>query len=59
MWDLPGTGIEPISLALADGFLTTGKYPLIHFKLIFGYGKRQRYTFIALHMVVQFSQHYL
>ena len=24
MWDLPGPGIEPVSPALADGFLTTG-----------------------------------
>ena len=24
MWDLPGTGIEPVFPALADGFLTTG-----------------------------------
>ena len=24
MWDLPGLGIEPVSLALADGLLTTG-----------------------------------
>ena len=23
MWDLPGLGIEPVSLALADGFFTT------------------------------------
>ena len=24
MWDLPGPGIEPVSRALAGGFLTTG-----------------------------------
>ena len=24
MWDLPGPGIEPVSSALASGFLTTG-----------------------------------
>ena len=24
MWDLPGPGIKPMSLALAGGFLTTG-----------------------------------
>jgi len=24
MWDLPGTRIEPMFLALAGGFLTTG-----------------------------------
>ena len=24
MWDLPASGIEPVSLALQDGFLTTG-----------------------------------
>ena len=23
MWDLPGSGIEPLSLALAGGFFTT------------------------------------
>ena len=23
MWDLPGPGLEPVSPALADGFLTT------------------------------------
>ena len=23
MWDLPGTGLKPMSLALAGGFLTT------------------------------------
>ena len=30
MWDLPGPGLEPLSLALAGGFLTTappGKLP--------------------------------
>ena len=25
MWDLPGPGFEPMSLALASGFLTTGQ----------------------------------
>ena len=33
MWDLPGPGIEPVSPALADGFLTTappGKPQLCH-----------------------------
>ena len=24
MWDLPGPGLEPVSLVLQDGFLTTG-----------------------------------
>ena len=24
MWDLPGPGIDPVSPALASGFLTTG-----------------------------------
>ena len=31
MWDLPGPGLEPVSLALADEFLTTappGKFPV-------------------------------
>ena len=33
MWDLPGPGLEPVSPALAGGFLTTappGKPPLIY-----------------------------
>ena len=37
MWDLPGPGFEPVSPALAGGFLTTvppGK-PIISFFLIF------------------------
>ena len=32
MWDLPGPGLEPVSPALAGGFLTTappGKPPII------------------------------
>ena len=24
MWDIPGPGIKPMSLALQDGFFTTG-----------------------------------
>ena len=31
MWDLPGSGIEPVAPALADGFLTAeppGKTPI-------------------------------
>ena len=31
MWDLPGPGLEPVSPALAGGFLTTappGKFPV-------------------------------
>ena len=38
MWDLPGLGIEPMSPALASGFLTTappGKSP--DFKILFIY----------------------
>ena len=34
MWDLPGPGVEPVSPALADGFLTTappGKSPSVCF----------------------------
>ena len=27
MWDLPGPWIEPMSPALAGGFLTTGEFP--------------------------------
>ena len=33
MWDLPGPGLEPVSPALAGGFLTTappGKSPSVH-----------------------------
>ena len=36
IWDLPGAGIEPVSPALAGGFLTTvppGKSPCIHIKV--------------------------
>ena len=35
MWDLPGPGLEPVSPALAGGFLTTappGKSPLNSFE---------------------------
>ena len=34
MWDLPGPGLEPVSPALAGGFLTTvppGKLQNLHF----------------------------
>ena len=34
MWDLPGQGIEPVSLALAGGFFTTrplGKSRFVYF----------------------------
>ena len=34
MWDLPGPGLEPVSPALAGGFLTTappGKPPMVIF----------------------------
>ena len=37
MWDLPGPGLEPVSPALAGGFLTTvplGKSPIYLFKLV-------------------------
>ena len=40
MWDLPGPGLEPVSPALAGGFLTTvppGKY-LNHFSINFQIG---------------------
>ena len=36
MWDLPGPGVEPVSPALAGGFLTTappGKLNPTHFNL--------------------------
>ena len=36
MWELPGPGLEPVSPALADGFLTTvppGKPPINSFLL--------------------------
>ena len=38
MWDLPGPGLEPVSPALAGGFLTTvptGKYPFPFFSLFY------------------------
>ena len=37
MWDLPGPGLEPVSPALAGGFLTTappGKPPFIFIKSV-------------------------
>ena len=50
MWDLPGPGFEPVSPALADGFLTTvspGKpYFNKFFKKIF------IYSFIWLHLIL-------
>ena len=41
MWDLPGSGIEPVSPALAGGFLTTGppgKLAFLFFQLVLGLG---------------------
>ena len=38
MWDLPGPGLEPVSPALAGGFLTTappGKSWCLTFKILF------------------------
>ena len=40
MWDLPGPGLEPVSLALAGGFLTTappGKSQISLFFIFFFY----------------------
>ena len=40
MWDLPGPGLEPVSPALADGFLTTappGKPRIYLFELMFSF----------------------
>ena len=37
MWDLPGPGLEPVSPALAGGFLTTappGKPCQVHLNLV-------------------------
>ena len=37
MWDLPGPGLEPVSPALAGGFLTTappGKLPVKGFYML-------------------------
>ena len=35
MWDLPGSGIKPVSPALADGFFTTeGKHSCLFFNLV-------------------------
>ena len=41
MWDLPEPGIEPVSPALAGGFLTTGPP-----------GKPYRFVFKALQVTV-------
>ena len=41
VWDLPGPGIEPVSPALAGGFLTTappGKSPLFGFQKVLSAG---------------------
>ena len=45
MWDLPGPGIEPVSPALAGGFLSTvppGKPP----KIVFFFNDTYAYYFI-------------
>ena len=37
MWNLPGPGIDPVSRALAGGFLSTvppGRLQQVHFKVI-------------------------
>ena len=39
MWNLPGPGIKPMSLALADGFLTTGPQGSLLLSLFFFFGK--------------------
>ena len=36
MWDLPGPGIEPVSPALAGGFLTTGPPGKASICVVFG-----------------------
>ena len=42
MWDLPGLGIDPVSPALAGGFLISappGKFPILfNLSLILGVG---------------------
>ena len=41
MWDLPRPGLEPVSLALAGGFLTTapsGKPSYFHFCIFYSHG---------------------
>ena len=46
MWDLPGTGLEPVSPALAGGFLTTapaGK-PLFNYYYYY-YFLTEKFTF--------------
>ena len=47
MWDLPGPGIEPVSPALAGGFLTTG--PLG--KSLFIFKRALFFGHIAWHVV--------
>ena len=42
MWDLPGPGLEPVSPALAGGFLTTvppGELPFFFFQFVFLYSR--------------------
>ena len=41
MWDLPGPGIEPVSLALAGGFFTT-EPPGKPWKRCFSFGRRDK-----------------
>ena len=48
MWDLPGPGIEPLSPALADGFLTTrppGKSPVFIFWMKYSILWLHQFTF--------------
>ena len=57
MWDLPGSGIEPVSPALAGGFFTTespGK-PWVRLFLVWGLGEQplpigQMYILVLLEM---------
>ena len=59
MWDLPGPGMEPMSPALADGYLTTvppGKSLLIYFlsleKVIILPSFKKKFLFIWLRWVL-------
>ena len=55
MWDLPGPGLEPVSPALAGGFLTTappGKPPLHIFKSVFVVVVIELYEFLYVFWIL-------
>ena len=58
MWDLPGPGLEPVSLALAGGFLTTvlpGKpNPFIFAVIIVGVQLKSTLLLFVFHLYILF-----